>query len=98
MKREPKTAIHMEKQLWWACKLGKAESLGISKMSQIVLSKLMESQYGTSLAALFGEGLENGQWSLLTLIPDTSVSPCIPVLPFKLLPQCWSSEGVSLSR
>ena len=30
---------------------------------------------GTSLQTLSGEGLEKGQWSLLTLMPDTSVSP-----------------------
>ena len=29
---------------------------------------------------------------------DTSVSPYIPLVPFKLLPWCWSSEGVSLSK
>ena len=32
----------------------------------------------------------------LALMPDTSVSPCMPLVPFKLLPWCWSSEGVSL--
>ena len=31
-------------------------------------------------------------------MPDPSVSPSTPLVPFKLLPQCWSSEGVSLSR
>ena len=31
-------------------------------------------------------------------MPDTSVSPCIPLVPFKLLPWCWSSERVNLSR
>ena len=34
----------------------------------------------------------------LTLMPDTSFSPCMPLVPFKLLLQCWSSEGVSLSK
>ena len=29
---------------------------------------------------------------------DTSVSPCMPLVPFKLLPQCWSSEGLSLNK
>ena len=32
------------------------------------------------------------------LIPDTSVPPCMPLVPFKLLPWCWSWEGVSLSK
>ena len=34
----------MEKQLGWAYKLGGAESLGISKVGQTVLARLMESQ------------------------------------------------------
>ena len=62
------------------------------------------------LLALLGEGSEKGQWPLppfslgegcppdLTLIPDTSVSPCMPLVPFKLLPCCWSSKGVNLSK
>ena len=36
--------VHTEKQLGWACKLGGAESLGISKVGQTVLARLMESQ------------------------------------------------------
>ena len=39
-----KTAIHMEKLLGWASKLGREESLGISKAVQIILARLMESQ------------------------------------------------------
>ena len=38
VKHEPRPAIHMEKQLGWACNLGGAESLGISKMHQTVLA------------------------------------------------------------
>ena len=34
----------MEKQLWWASKLGGAESLGISKAGLTVLARLIESQ------------------------------------------------------
>ena len=74
-----------------------AEPLGISKVGQTVL---MESQIWHQLArsvALCSEGLEKGQWPLLTLIPDSSVPPIMPLLPFKLLPRSWSSEGVSLS-
>ena len=61
-----------------------------------MLARLME--YDTSLSALLGEGLEKRQWPLLALIPDTSVSPLMPLVLFKLLPCCWSSEGISLSR
>ena len=34
----------------------------------------------------------------LALMPDTSVLPYVPLVPFKLLPWCWSSMGVSLSK
>ena len=44
MWHKPRVVIHMEKQLWWANKLGGAESLGISKAGQRVLARLMESQ------------------------------------------------------
>ena len=90
----------MEMQLGWACKLGGAEALWISKVGQTVLASLMESQIWHQLArfvGLWGEGLEKGQWPLLTLMPDTSVSPSMPLVPFKLPPQHWSSEGMSLS-
>ena len=46
----------------------------------------------------WGEDSAKGQWPLLTLMPDTSVSPYISLVPFKLLPQCWCSKGASLSR
>ena len=35
--------VHMEKQLGWAYKLSGVESLGISKLGQAVLVRLMES-------------------------------------------------------
>ena len=35
--------VHMEKQLGWAHKLGGIESLGISKVGQTMLARLMES-------------------------------------------------------
>ena len=44
MKHEPGPAIHTEKQLGWASKLGGVESLGISKVGQTVVARLMESQ------------------------------------------------------
>ena len=34
----------------------------------------------------------------LILVPNNSVPPHVSLAPFKLLPQCWSSEGVSLSK
>ena len=44
VKHEPRPAIHMEKHLGWAHKLGGVESLGISRAGQTVLARLMESQ------------------------------------------------------
>ena len=58
MKHEPRPAIYMEKQLGWPHKLGGAESLGISKVGQTVLARLMESQIWHQLVALLGEGSE----------------------------------------
>ena len=43
----------MEKQLGWGHTLDVSESLGISKVGQTVLTRLMESQYVTSLQALW---------------------------------------------
>ena len=44
MEYEPGPAIHVERQLGWVHKFGGAESLGISKVGQTVLVRLMESQ------------------------------------------------------
>ena len=99
MKPEPRPAIHVERQLGWARNLGGAESLGISKVSQTVLTRLIESQICHQLTgSVGGEGLEKEQWLLLALMPDTSVSLFMPLVPFKLLLQRWCSEGMSLSR
>ena len=80
---------------------------------QRVLARLMESQIWylpASSVALWMEGSEKGQWLLptflserklspaLALMPDTPVPPCMPLEPFKLFPECWHSEGVSLSK
>ena len=52
--------IHMEKQLVWSHKLGGAEALGISKMGQTVLARLMESQILHHPTGSVGEGLMKG--------------------------------------
>ena len=85
----------------WAQRLGGAESLGISKAGQTMLARLMESQtcqQPASSKSLQGEGSEKRKWPLLALMPDTSDSPDMPLMPFNLPPQVWSSERVSLSR
>ena len=60
------------------------------------------------LPDLMREGSEKEQWPLsallsgrklspaVALVPDTSVSSHMPLVPFKLQRQCWSSEGGSL--
>ena len=90
MKQEPRPAIHMEKQLGWTPKLGGEESLGTSKVGQTVLTSLTESQIWLQFADSVGRGFRKGKWPRLALKPDTSVPPCIPLVPFKLLPWCWS--------
>ena len=62
-----------------------------------------------SICSYKGELPVKGQWLLpalqwekaappaLTLEPENSVPPHMPLMLFKLLPQCWSSEQVSLS-
>ena len=54
VQHEPRPAIHMEKQLGWAHKLGGEESLAISKADQTVLARLMKSQIWHQLAGSVG--------------------------------------------
>ena len=65
---------------------------------QTELARLMESQIWHQLAGSVGGGFGKRTMPLLTLMPETLVSPSMPLVPFKLLPWCWSSEGVSLRR
>ena len=60
MKHEQRPAIHMEKQLGWAYKLGGAESLGISKAGQTVLARLMKSQIWCELPDSLQGGFRKG--------------------------------------
>ena len=71
----------------------------ISKVGHTVLVRLMEFQmWSFRLPPVWGEGSAKGQWPLLTRMPDTSLSPYMPLVPFKLPPRWQSSEGASLSR
>ena len=84
-----------------AHKFGGAESLGISKADQTALTRLMVSQVWhqpASSVALQEEDSEKGQCPLLPPLTDTSASSSMPLVPFKVPPWRWSSEGVSLSR
>ena len=88
----------MEKQLSWARKLGRVESLWISKVGYTVLARSMESQILYQPTGSVQGGLSKG--TMASACPDTrlSVSPCVPLVPVNLPPPCWSSEGVNLSR
>ena len=112
MKHEPRLAIHTEKLQWWAHKLGRVESQVISRAEQTVLARFMESEIWHQPAGSVVLSRESSEWDnglcppvclgenyppALTLMPDT-VPARMPPLLFKLLPQCWSSERVSLSR
>ena len=79
MKHEPRPDIHMAKCLGWSHKLCGAESQGISRVGQTLLARLTETQTWHSLRALQREGSERGQWPLLALMPDTSVSAYMPL-------------------
>ena len=91
--------------------MGGIESQGISSAGQTVLAKLMESKIwhlSASSMALWVQKRDNGlclpfccEKSVLqapTLMPDTSGPPCVPLVPYKLPPWCWSSEGMGLSK
>ena len=60
MEHEPRPAIHIEKHLGWAHKLGRAESLGTFKASQTVLARLMDSQIWHQLTCSIGGGFRKG--------------------------------------
>ena len=60
MQHKPRPAIHMENKLRWACKLGGAESLGISKAGQTVLARLMKSQIWCELPDSLQGGFRKG--------------------------------------
>ena len=81
MKHEPRPVIHMDKQLGWAHKLGGAEALGISKVGQTVLVRLMESHALHQLAGSVGGRFRKGIRHLLASIPDSSLSPSMPLVP-----------------
>ena len=58
----------MEKQLGWALKLCGMESLGISKVGQTVLTRLMESQIWHQPAGSVQGGFRKGTMASVRLI------------------------------
>ena len=109
MQHDPRPAIHEEKQSVWADKLRGEESLEIFREEQTVLPR-SSLRYGTTLLALwlFGgrvQKRDNGFCHTFYLeeschLDDRhfSSSPYTICVPLKLLPQCWSLEGMSLSK
>ena len=60
VKYKLRPAIHMEKQLGWACKLGGVDLLRTYKVGQTVVSQLMESQIWHQPIVSVGGGLSRG--------------------------------------
>ena len=100
MRPEPRPSIHMGKQLVWVYNLSGVEFLGVFKAGQTVLASLMESQIWRQLASSVGGGFRKGTMasSHLDARHFSSSLYVTPLVPFKLPPWCWSSEGVGLSR
>ena len=99
------------KQIGWAQKLGGEVSQGITRVEQTVIAKSMESQIWYPPAGSMWGRLRKGTTSsastsvweksvppTLILMPENSLPPCMSLVLFKLLAQCWSSEGVSASK
>ena len=94
--------------------MGRAESPRDLQDGTNIVSQVDKSlRYGTHLPALwlFSERVQKRDNGLclpfcvgesclpaLALLADTSVPPCLSLVPLKLLHWCWSSEGVSLSK
>ena len=92
MKHEPRQAIHVEKLLRWAHKLGRAESLRFCKAGQTVLAKLMESQIWHPPISSVGGGLSKGTMTSVhpnarhfssSLCTTGVIQAAIPVLDLK---------------
>ena len=104
MQQEPRSAIHMEKQLGWACKLGGAEFLCISKTGATVLARLVESHIWHQLAGSIGRRfrkrimasahLDDRLFSF-SLCATGAFQAAIPVLAAASLDTVWLHLGIS---
>ena len=105
MKHEPRPAIHMEKPLltavsWvgWSLR-GSNRANSVSQVDGFSLIAPTCQLYGS--IGGWVQKRDNGLClpfclgALALMVVDTSVPSPMPLVPFKLLPQCWSSEGVS---
>ena len=86
-------------------------SQGITRAGKSVIARLMETLIWHLPAGSVGGGLSKGTmasastsvWEkaafpALTLMPNNSFPTYMSVMPFKLLPLRWSSEGVSANK
>ena len=88
----------MEKQLEWAHELGGAEPLGISKVGHTGLARLMEIQMWHQPTGSVGGGFSKGTMASVHLDARHFSFSLYITCAFQAVIQCWSSEGVSLSR
>ena len=87
------------KQLGLACNLGGERSLGITRVGQTVLARLMDTHIEQRWKAqkrnigLFQHfSLGEAAPPILALMTDNLVPPCMSLEHFKLLTQCWRLE------
>ena len=113
MKHEPRQGVSMEKPLetaWVGSQIGWGGISGyhhdwVNNVSQVDrdsdmvptcwLSQERAQKRNNGLCQPFQE---KAALPALTLMPDNSVPPHISLVPFKLLPPCWSSEQVTVSK
>ena len=78
--------------------LGGAESLQGRSNSVSQVDGVSNTAPACQLYGSVEGGLRKGKWPLLALMSNTPASLSMPLVPFKLLPWCWSSEAGSLCR
>ena len=99
------------KQLGWTWKLGGVGPQGITRMWQTLWAWLVKTQIwslpaGSVEGTMASDSTSDWQRVVCTTSPLTppwfqtiqSLPARIFLIPFKLLPQLWSSKGVSLSK
>ena len=72
---------------------------GVSDMLSLLCGSGGSAQKGDNATAWPLEFCLGGTCPLaFTLMPDTSESPCMPLVPFQLLPHCWNPDRVRLPK
>ena len=86
-----------QKQLGWAQKLFGANQQGMANSASQVVRVSDMAPHKETKASASTSVWEKAAPPALALMPDTLSPPRLPLVPFRLLPWCWSS-GVSLSK